>query len=183
MGQFAVPFQIASALFSVAGAFQDASAQKKAAKVNAQISANNAIISEENAKYEQRRAQDARDRGQKEALDVRRRMNTLAGKQRSAFAAGGVAIDSGSPLDTLSDVYSLGNEDVFTTYENADREAKGYEMSAYNFRNQGVQNTNQSLIYRTQAANINPAFSALSAGISKASSVAEKWDAFKPKAA
>lgn len=179
MGQLAIPLMIASTVFQVAGAYQDASAQKQAAKAQAQISANNAIIAQENAKYEQTRAADARARGETEALNIRRRANAFEGKQRSAFAGAGVTLDTGSPLDNLTDIYSLSGEDVFTSLDNSEREAYGYEMSAYNYQNQGVQNTNQSMLYRNQAANISPGIKALSAGISGASSVASKWDAFK----
>lgn len=181
-GPLAVPLMIASTAFEVVGAFQEASAQKQAAKANAQIAANNAIVSEQNAKYEQQRAADARSRGQKEAADLRRRMNSFAGSQRTSFAGSGVTVDTGSPLDTLSDVYTLGNEDVFTAIDNSEREAYGYDMSAYNYKNQGVQNTNQSMMYRTQAANISPGMKALSAGLSGASTVSTKWDAFKSAA-
>lgn len=179
MGQLAIPLMIASTAFSVVGAYQDASAAKQAAKAQSQIAANNAIIAQENAKYEQVRADDARARGQQESADLRRRMNVFAGKQRSAFAGSGVTVDTGSPLDVLSDVYTLGLTDVFNTQDNAEREAYGYEMSGYNYKNQGVQNTNQSMLYRNQAANISPGMKALSAGISGASSVAGKWDSFK----
>lgn len=179
MGQLAIPLMIASTVFSVAGAYQDASAAKQAAKVQSQIAANNAIIAGENAKYAETQAADARNRAQQEATDLRRRMNTFAGKQRSAFAGSGVTLDTGSPLDTLQDIYTLGNEDVFSAIDSGSREAYGYEMQAYNFRNQGVQDQNQSLLYRNQAANISPGMKALSAGISGASTVASKWDAFK----
>jgi hypothetical protein len=175
MGQFALPLAIISTAFDVMGAVQDASAAKKTAKANAQISANNAIVAEANAKYEDNRAADARRRGQADANILRRRLAQVEGKQRSGYAGGGVMVDTGSPLDILVDTNTLAGYDIFTTIDNAEREAYGNEQSAYNFRAEGTNYTNQSSLYRSQAAGISPLMRGISAGISGASGVSSKW--------
>lgn len=178
MGQFALPLAILSAGFQAYSAFSDASAQKARAKAQSQIAANNAIIAENNAKYAETQAADARDRGAKEADNLRRKLAKIEGSQRAGYAAAGVTLDTGSPLDILQDTNYLGNEDITTTLKNADREAMGYRMGAYNYRSQGANATAESNMYRSTASGINPYMSAAGSLLSSASTISSKWNSF-----
>lgn len=169
---------IASAVASAVGAFSEASAAKKQAKAQSQIAANNAIIANNNAQYQEQRAKDAIARGQTEANQRRRQISQLEGQQRSSLAGAGVAIDSGSPLDVLNDTQVLGNEDIQTIQTNANNEALGYRMNAYNYRASGDSSKVESSLYSSKASSINPTFSAASSALSSASSISSKWNSF-----
>ena len=84
-------------------------------------------------------AQDARTRGVRDVETVRRAGRSLMGRQKATMGASGVQVGSGSFADVLRDTKANVAEDVSTTWENALREAYGYETSATNARNRQSQ--------------------------------------------
>lgn len=176
MGAFAIPLAIAAAGFSAYSAYSEASAQKQAAKAQAQIARNNAVTAENNAKYQETLSQRALDNGTLEANKLRQRIAAISGGQRAGFAGSGVLLDTGSPLDIISDTGLLGGQDVQTTLKNANDNSFGYRMGAYNARSQGANFTAQANIYQSQANNISPLMSAAGSALGSAASISSKWD-------
>lgn len=170
-----------SLVVGTVGAFGQAAAAKSAANYQAQMAKNNAIIQENNAQYEEQRAADAKKRGLQERDSLRRKIGAMEGQQRAGFAASGVTLDTGSPLDTISDTAFLGEIDVQNALNSASRESFGYTMNAWNAREAGKMNIAQSNLYRMEAKSISPAMSALGTALSGASSVSDKWNAFKAR--
>lgn len=121
-----VALTVASLALTAYGQYQQGQAQKESEKFNAQVSRNNAIIAERNAKA-------AKERGDAEADAKRRQIASVKGQQRAAFAASGVAIDEGTPLDILADTAELGELDVLNIKNNAEREAYNYRVQAGDF--------------------------------------------------
>lgn len=108
------------------GQMQAAQAQADAANYQAQVDRNNAIMAQQNA-------QDARRRGDQAMEEQQRKTAQIEGRQRAAFAANGIELTSGSPVDVLADTATFGELDRQTIGNNAEREARGYEAQRVNF--------------------------------------------------
>lgn len=91
-----------------------------------------AKISDRNAALDRAAAQDALERGRIEEERQGRRTRALLGDQRAAAAANGVEVDFGSMGYLQDDTRMVGFEDAQTIRQNAMRESKGYEISAWN---------------------------------------------------
>lgn len=91
-----------------------------------------AKIAERNAAIERNAAQDALERGRIEEQRQYRKNAQRLGAQRAAMAANGIEVDFGSALDLQTDTKQVGWEDAQTIRENSMREAKGYEIRAWN---------------------------------------------------
>jgi hypothetical protein len=178
MCELTTALAIASTAASAIGAFSEASAAKEQAKAQSKIASNNAVIAANNAAYEEKRAADALKRGQTEMNNRRRQIAQLDGSQRASAAGAGVAIDSGSPLDVFSDTITLGQQDVNTIKTNADNEAMGYRMNAYNYRAGSATASAESSLYASKASSIDPLMSGASSALSSASKISGKWDSF-----
>lgn len=92
-----------------------------------------ARVARQNARLENERAKDAIERGTTEAQRYQRRLSQEQGQQNAALAANGIDITFGSAADVRGDTAMFGREDTGTIYENAFREARGYEINAANF--------------------------------------------------
>ena len=113
---------------SAVGSLVQGYAAKSAA--NAQAAA-----SEQNAKIADEQARDAVKRGAYDELKLRRQMSILQGQQRSALAASGVEVDTGSSLALQEATRKEGDQDAAVIRFNAEREAWGYGVQATNYRN------------------------------------------------
>lgn len=91
-----------------------------------------AKVQDRNAALDRAAAQDALERGRTEEMRQGRRTRALIGEQRAAAAGNGVATDFGSMGDLQDDTRMIGFEDARTIRQNAARESKGYEISAWN---------------------------------------------------
>jgi hypothetical protein len=118
---------IGSTLLGAAGQVQQAQATAAADKYNAQVQEMNATLSE-------RRARDAVERGQAEEARKRAEVSRILGQQKAAFAANGVDIGFGSPLDTIVDTATMGELDALTIRSNSYREAYDRRIDAVNQR-------------------------------------------------
>jgi len=87
--------------------------------------------------------------GQVEEQQYRYGVADLKGKQKTSFAASGVDISSGSPVDILSDTAAIGELDALTIRSNAATEASNIRQIGSNERLQGKLAKRQS---RGQAA-------------------------------
>ena len=129
MGPAAIPLIAVGVSAVAAGAsigLQQAAAADQASYQEA-VARNNEIIAE-------RKAEDARARG--EAAERRQRLETqqLIGRQRAAAAGAGLVVDEGSALDLVADTAAAGELDALTIRTNAEREALGFEAQAVEFQ-------------------------------------------------
>lgn len=85
-----------------------------------------------NAVLDRKAAQDALERGATEERRQYQRTAQLLGQQRAALASNGVEVDFGSAAAIQADTKQIGMEDAQTIRENATREARGFEISAFN---------------------------------------------------
>lgn len=79
-----------------------------------------------------RLAADALARGEQEASRYQVQLDQLLGRQRTAAASQGIAIDSGSAAQVTADTQKFGAEDLTTIRENAAREAYGLKRQGQN---------------------------------------------------
>lgn len=97
-----------------------------------------ARVADRNAKMEDAAARDAIERGKLEDQRYQRQMSQQQGAQRAALAANGVDVNFGNAAAVREDLARAGQEDSQTIRENAMREARGFELSAANYRAQAA---------------------------------------------
>lgn len=104
-----------------------------------QIRAGNAQaqLAEQNAAVQELKAQDAAARGKEDESRFRSSVRRLIGSQRAGFAAQGVKVDVGSPVDVQADTTYLGELDALTIRLNAARESWGYKVAGQDERTRG----------------------------------------------
>ena len=167
MGAAALPIMIATTVLStaagVAGSVAQGQAAKQQANYQAAVARNNAIIAE-------RKAADARERGEVEAQQQRLRTQQLIGRQRASAAGRGVQVDEGSALDVTADTAALGELDALTIRSNAEREALGFEAEGRGFQAEG-----ELAQARGRTAQTDALFEAGGTFLSGASRVSERW--------
>lgn len=120
----------ALAFSQVASGYSQASAQR--AEGDYQKS-----IFDINARFAEAQAKDAIKRGDKEAIELTKRAKRLIGSQRVSLAAQGIDIESGTALQIQEDTAELSEADAMTIRNNAWKEAWGYRVQAFDFRNRG----------------------------------------------
>jgi hypothetical protein len=94
-----------------------------------------AAAEEQNARLSDEQARDSMRRGAYDELKLRRQMSILQGQQRSALAASGVEVDTGSPLELQEASLREGEQDAAVIRYNAERDAWGHQVQAVNHRN------------------------------------------------
>lgn len=97
-----------------------------------------ARVADRNARMEDAAARDAIERGRIEDQRYQRQLSQQQGAQRAALAANGVDINFGNAAAVREDLARAGQEDSQTIRENAMREARGFELSAANYRAQAA---------------------------------------------
>lgn len=104
---------------------QQALYQARIAQNNASTEANNKLLAAKNAAYtEQAGAQQA------DLANLRTR--ALVGSQRASFAANGLLLNEGSPLDVTSGSETLGSMGVQSIRDDAARKAVGFRIAGLN---------------------------------------------------
>ena len=96
-----------------------------------------AKVNEENAKIAQENANVQRQQGIEEARLQRMKAIQTIGSQQTAMAANGVDVTSGTSVDVIADTAAMGELDALQTQYNYESKARGYEVQAGNFKNQG----------------------------------------------
>lgn len=119
----AVGLQVLSGVTGAVGAYNQSKGAKSAYEYQAAVNRNNEQIAEWQAK-------DAIARGQKEEQQQRLKAAMLKSTQRAGFAARGVSLAEGSPLNILEDTDFMNELDVLTIRDNAAKEAWGYKNQA-----------------------------------------------------
>lgn len=153
----------ASTVFGAYSSYQQGQYQSDVSNYNAQVSRNNAIVQE-------RLAQDAIQRGERDELQHRLQVAKQKGNQRASYAGSGVDISSGSPLIVAEDTDALGELDALTIRSNAEREAYSHRVGASNYQNQAELDELQGDIY--QSAGTSNAVGTLLTGSGR---VSEQW--------
>jgi len=97
----------------------------------------NSKMAERQAQIQEEAAQDAINRGEDQADQVRENTESLIGDQRAAAGASGVEVSSGSPQRLQADSAYSGELDALRVKENARREALGMRRQAQSTRLQG----------------------------------------------
>jgi hypothetical protein len=93
-------------------------------------------IADRNYKQAKILSEDALARGEQRADANRRQVGQKIGAQKVGLAASGVDVGSGMALNIIGDTALLGELDTQIIRQNADREAKGYDSQAANFKAQ-----------------------------------------------
>lgn len=166
----AAPMAVAAIVSSVAaagvgayGAIESGHASAASANYQSQVAANNAIIAQQNANL-------ASAAGNAQASNQQIRTAAQVGAIKSAQAASGLDINSGSDLDVQSSAKMLGELDALTIRNNAARQAYGYQTQA-------TSEQAQSGLQQAKAAGDITAGTIGGGGsiLGGASSVANKW--------
>lgn len=132
------------------------------AAVSAGVARNNATM----ADYA---AEDAKRRGEQDALEVQRRAAAIKSSQRVGAAAHGLDLGYGTPADLQDQTDFFAQQDVNTVRNNAAREAWGYRTQGKNYRTQA--NATQS----------NGGLAVMGTLLGGAGQVADKWYTYKGK--
>lgn len=165
----------AAAALSAYSAYNQSKAAQQQAEYNSVVAANNAKMAE----YQ---AVDAAQRGEQDALAIRRKAAAVRGDQRATMAARGLSLDSGTPQSLLDQTDYFSEADIATARTNAGKEAFAKRSQAQNFQIESQQ-------YKAAADAQNPMLSAAVAGISTyamtsmlgkadAPGVSDKWNFF-----
>lgn len=101
-----------------------------------QTSKYQSAVANQNADIAEAQAQDAVNRGNAQAEEVRRRNRQAAGTQAATMGATGADLSTGGALDVFGDTAQFGALDALTTVNNAQREAYGYQVQSTNARAQ-----------------------------------------------
>lgn len=157
----ALTMQGVGAASSAVGAYYGAQSQKQSLELQGNLADINARMSESTA-------QQTLLTGQREEQKSRIATANLKGTQRASLAANGVDLGEGSAAQILTSTDVMGEIDANTIQANAVRSAWGY-------RTQAVNQSNQALMSRASADAINPGQSAVTSLLGSAGSVASNW--------
>lgn len=160
-GSFGMTAAIAGGVMSAVGAFYSA----QSAKSNLRFQADMADL---NARMMEKSAQSVLSAGQAQVGQMTMRAGRVRSSQKAAMAANGIVVGEGSSAEVLATTDLIKEIDKATIEANAIRSAFGY-------RTQAVNASNQALIGRANAEGISPAMSAGTSLISSASNVAQSW--------
>lgn len=169
LASLATGAQIAGAVTSTVGAYNQAKGAKASANYQAAVARNNAQMAEWQAEDAVTRGQTAR---QKQQLQT----NALKGRQRAVMAERGIDLGEGSALNILTDTDFFGKIDANTVEANAAREAFGYKSTANNF-------LAEANAQSARASSIKPGMSAMTSALTGAGAVASSWYSFSSKGA
>lgn len=134
MGDSAAAFLGTSSLLQSANSLNSSMAQANALKAQGNYAK---VTSDLNKSFADYKAQDALTRGENAIAAHGMAVKKLLGSQRTALAAQGIDLTSGSAADTLESTKYLSNLDVLTIKNNAAKEAFGYEVQGMNAELQG----------------------------------------------
>lgn len=144
---------IAGTAMSAYGAFQQASAQKAQADYASQVASNNAEIGEDNYA-------DVYERGKVAAFNQRRTIARQLDDTTAAIAGNNLVVGEAgtTPQNIIQSMIEEGELDVQQLRNNVIREARRAQIQAASYTAQAEQ-------FALERDSINPAFSALGAGI------------------
>lgn len=135
---YATVASVAAAGISAYGQMQQGKAANAAAQAQADMQTYNAAVARNNQIIAKRAADDARLRGEHQAIKVKQAADQLRGRQLAAFAGAGVDVDSDTAIDVMAETAEIGKIDELTVKANAAREAMGFEQEAMGFERDAV---------------------------------------------
>lgn len=161
---------IAGMGLSLLGAGAQASGQKQAANAQAQAALYRAQVAEENAKIADLYKLYELGMGQYAAQKQGQETAQVIGNQMATQAASGLDVNMGTPVSVRARSAEVGMMDSLTLLANAQRKAFGYQMDAYNQRN-------ESGLLRMEARNAKKAGNIAASGslLGGVAGVADKW--------
>lgn len=133
---------------AAAAAKVDGENQRKIAEYNAQVGENNAVVADRNADLAEQQATDSIRRGANEAGDIRDRIRRINATGRAVQGSTGLLTDEGNASDKLDSNFVFGELDALQTVNNAEREAYGFKVDAFNFDVEANNLRNQASLTR-----------------------------------
>lgn len=161
MAQAAVVTQAGGAAMGTVGTYYSA----KSAKLSLQSQAR---MDELNAELAEKAAQVELANGQRQAQGVKMKTAQLKSAQRATMAANGIDLGSDTAVNILSTTDYMGEVDANTVEANSVRSAFGY-------RAQAVNSSNNASSARASARGISPVGTATGTLLSSAGQVAGSW--------
>ena len=98
----------------------------------------NQRVADTNAGFAELQAIDAEKRGIEDEANMRLRIRQQIGQARTAYASQGVQVGVGSAEEIEASIAYMGEKDAITIRNNAAREAWGYRVQAWNYRQKGA---------------------------------------------
>lgn len=178
MCELTTVLSVASIAASVAGGVMQYSAQKQAGAAQSNALRYEADVAQNNSVIQEKLAKDAIERGKTDEQMHRIKIGQLKSQQINAFAKNGVEVDSGSPLDVLSDTAMIGELEALTIRNNAERDAYGYRVQGMNYSASAANNRTAASTARSSANT-----SAMTSVLSSTANVADKWYGYKASGA
>lgn len=136
----------AAAAAAAYGSYQTSATAEETADYQSKVSENNAIVQD-------RIAADEKRIGMEQASEHLRKVRAIKGTQRATFAARGLSLESGSPLDIMESTDFFGGVD-------AERIAQNSYYSAWARQGGAASARGDAAMYRASAGAQNPAGSA-----------------------
>jgi hypothetical protein len=130
-------------------------------------------LAEVNSKLLGQQFQETIKKGNEESSAYSKKVKGLVGSQRTALAAQGIDIGSGSAADIQKETREMGAEDAMRIKNNAYQEAFGYKVQSINTAAQGR--------FTSSTAGFNSRQSLLAGGLSAASSFAGSYGEYKKR--
>lgn len=158
-GPAAIALVAASSALSAYQTKEEVKANNKAAEYNAQIAEHNAAVADEEAKQ-------AQQAGDRQLKTLRIQGEQMKGAQKSALAASGVDVNTGSALTTLQDTARNVEYDALTTKYNT-------AVNVWQARNKSNEYSMQAQLSRMNKRNADKAvlLSGLTSGVGSGASV------------
>jgi hypothetical protein len=92
-----------------------------------------------NAKLMDWAAEDAKSKGESDQKKLEQQIDSLVGEQKTDFAASGVDVTTGAPVDIMADTLRAGAADQAMIRRNAIMEAFGYKVKGIEYKAQAKQ--------------------------------------------
>ena len=124
----------------IVSALTTAYAAQQQAKTNQEIANNNVAIADA-------QADDAKARGEQQAIDAQRKARMVASAQRAAYSARGLDISVGTPADVIEQTDFFGQADAATARTNANKEAWGDKMKGRGYGIQAAANDPNNALF------------------------------------
>lgn len=167
-GQFGSAMKNLGPSMAISGVLNGAIGSYYSAKASQSNLRFQADMAEINARTAESNAQSILRQGEKQIGQVTMRAGKVKSSQRAAMAANGVDLSEGNAVEVQASTDIIKEMDALTINASA-------VQAAGAARTQGVNQSNQALIGRTSANNMNPGSMAFSTLLSNASMVAGTW--------
>lgn len=168
-------FQIGGALTSAVGSYYAAQAQEYALQSQASTLQYQADIDKINAELTENQAQGTLRASQRREQSVLLKGAQVQSAQKTATAANGVDINSGSAVVNRATTAFMAKADAYTISENALREANALRMRKVGLQNDALLKRTGASALLSQADAIDPFANAFGSLMSSAGQVASSW--------